>query len=36
VRAALERGELSQTRYDSYNAMYEEVKDIKAWELPRG
>jgi ribosome biogenesis GTPase len=36
VRAALERGELSQTRYDSYNAMYEEVKDIKAWEMPRG
>jgi ribosome biogenesis GTPase len=35
VRAALERGELSQTRYDSYNAMYDEVKDIKAWELPR-
>lgn len=35
VRAALAEGLLSQTRYDSYSAMYEEVKDIKAWELPR-
>lgn len=35
VRAALEAGALSQTRYDSYTAMYNEVKDIKAWELPR-
>lgn len=35
VRAALAEGKLSQTRYDSYSAMYEEVKDIKAWELPR-
>lgn len=35
VRAALETGALSQTRYDSYTAMYNEVKDIKAWELPR-
>lgn len=35
VRAALEAGALSQTRYDSYAAMYNEVKDIKAWELPR-
>lgn len=35
VRAALAEGRLSQTRYDSYSAMYDEVKDIKAWELPR-
>lgn len=35
VRAALKAGALSQTRYDSYTAMYNEVKDIKAWELPR-
>lgn len=35
VRAALAAGQLSQTRYDSYNAMYDEVKDIKAWDLPR-
>ncbi len=32
VRAALEEGELSQSRYASYCAMYEEVKDIHAWE----
>lgn len=35
VRAALEAGELSRTRYESYAAMYDEVKDIKAWEMPR-
>lgn len=35
VRAALAEGKLSPSRYGSYTAMYEEVKDIKAWELPR-
>ena len=34
IRAALERGEISQTRYDSYAAMYDEVKDIKDWQRP--
>ncbi len=35
VRAALKDGLLSQSRYDSYCAMYDEVKDIKEWEQPR-
>ena len=35
VRAALEAGELSQSRYDSYCAMYDEVKDVKDWQQPR-
>lgn len=33
VLAALKIGEISQTRYDSYAAMYDEVKNIKDWEL---
>ena len=33
VRQALENGEISQSRYDSYAAMYDEVKNIKDWEL---
>lgn len=33
VQAALQRGELSQSRYASYAAMYDEVKDIKDWEV---
>lgn len=32
VRAAVDRGEISPSRYDSYVAMYEAVKDKKAWE----
>ena len=32
VRAALAEGRLSQSRYDSYCAMYEEVKDVKDWQ----
>lgn len=36
VRAALEAGELSQSRYASYAAMYDEVKDIQDWQLPAG
>ncbi len=35
VTEALAAGELSQTRYDSYATMYDEVKDIKEWELRR-
>ena len=35
VRAALAEGKLSQTRYDSYCAMYEEVKDVKDWQRPK-
>ena len=31
-RAALAEGRLSQSRYDSYCAMYEEVKDVKDWQ----
>lgn len=36
VRAALAEGKLSQTRYDSYCAMYDEVKDVKEWQRPKG
>ena len=35
IREALAQGLLSQTRYDSYCAMYDEVKDVKDWEQPR-
>ncbi|HJA25178.1 MAG TPA: ribosome small subunit-dependent GTPase A [Candidatus Fournierella merdigallinarum] len=33
VRAAVEAGRISPTRYESYAAMYDEVKDIKDWQL---
>ncbi len=32
VAAALERGEISQSRYNSYKSMYNILKDIKEWE----
>ena len=32
VRDAVARGEIAQSRYDSYVAMYEAVKDKKEWE----
>lgn len=32
VRAAVEAGEIAPTRYESYVAMYESIKDIKKWE----
>lgn len=32
VRAAVEAGEISKSRYESYATMYEAVKDIKEWE----
>ena len=35
VREALAEGKLSQTRYDSYCAMYDEVKDVKDWQRPK-
>ena len=33
VRAALERGEIEPTRYESYKKLYEMAKEIKPWEL---
>jgi ribosome biogenesis GTPase len=33
VRAALEAGEIEQTRYDSYLRLYEKAAQIKQWEL---
>lgn len=32
VREALEEGKISQSRYDSYLAMYEEAAQLKEWE----
>ena len=31
----LAEGKLSQTRYDSYCAMYDEVKDVGDWQRPK-
>lgn len=33
VVAAVERGEISRSRHESYKAMYEEAKQLKEWEL---
>ena len=33
VRAALEKGEIELTRYDSYLKLYEKSAQLKAWEL---
>ena len=33
TRAALERGEIEPTRYESYKRLYEMAKEIKPWEL---
>lgn len=33
VKAAVESGEISQSRYDSYLALYEKQKQVKDWEL---
>ena len=33
VRAALDAGEIEQTRYDSYLRLYEKAAQIKQWEL---
>ena len=34
VAAAVAAGEIAESRYRSYLAMYEEVKDVAAWQLP--
>ncbi len=34
VRAAVERGDIAPSRYESYVTMYEAVKDKKEWEKP--
>ncbi len=34
IRQAVEVGEIASSRYESYVAMYEAVKDKKEWELP--
>ena len=33
VVAAVERGEISESRHESYKTMYEEAKQLKEWEL---
>ncbi|MGN1016278.1 MAG: ribosome small subunit-dependent GTPase A [Faecousia sp.] len=33
VRAALERGDIQPTRYDSYLRLYEKASQVKLWEL---
>lgn len=33
VIEALENGEISRSRYDSYVSMYNELKDIKSWQI---
>lgn len=33
VTAAVEEGLIAESRYRSYRAMYEEVKDLEAWQL---
>jgi ribosome biogenesis GTPase len=35
VREALERGDLQQSRYDSYVRLYEKAKEIREWELKK-
>jgi ribosome biogenesis GTPase len=32
VREAVEQGEIASSRYESYTAMYEQLKDKKEWE----
>lgn len=34
VKQALKKGKIGQNRYDSYCALYNELKDIKNWQLP--
>ena len=36
VRAALDEGKISPTRYASYLAMYEEAAQVKEWETKKG
>lgn len=35
VRAAVESGDIPKTRYESYRALYEEVKDLRDWQLKK-
>lgn len=35
IRTAVEAGAIARSRYDSFTAMYEEVKDIPDWEQPK-
>ena len=35
VIAAVEKGEISKSRFESYVALYNEVKDLKPWEVKR-
>lgn len=35
VRQALAEGKISPSRYESYCAIYDEVKDVKSWELKK-
>ncbi|MEG1396505.1 MAG: ribosome small subunit-dependent GTPase A, partial [Oscillospiraceae bacterium] len=35
VLEALERGEISKSRHDSYLRLYEQAKQIKEWDLPK-
>ena len=36
VRAALDRGHIQPTRYDSYLRLYEKASQVRRWELDRG
>ena len=33
IKQAVEDGEISQSRYDSYAAMYDKQKNVKDWEI---
>lgn len=33
VKAALDEGKIEPSRYESYKQMYEEIKDLKQWEI---
>ena len=33
ILEAVERGEISRSRHESYKTMYEEAKQLKEWEL---
>ena len=33
MEQAVEEGKISKSRHGSYCAMYQEVKDVKEWEL---
>lgn len=35
VIEAVNNGEICQSRFDSYKAMYDELKDLKKWEKPK-